>query len=470
MQRREVALRIDAAGDFSLGDRVVHALPHVFLPGPQQLHRRAGHRPRDLHRLPHEVAGAAPAKAAAQVQLVHVTLFDGQFGRVSRGGQSRFAVLRRAPDLAAVSGPDGRGVHGLHSGVVQERVAVGRLVGLRGGVERGRGVARLVSHKGIVGVQAFVQHRADAGAIDLAGLAGFPGYRQRLDRLVGTPPGVGDHGDCVVVQGHNSLDTGHVFDFVGVVGLECPAPDRAGHDRCVHHAGQVQVGAVDLFARELVSGIQPRHRRADQLPVLRVLEGHGLGRCERRCGGGNGAVAHAAPAGDVGHDAVFGPALAGINAQALGSRPDQHLAAGGTALPHILVAAANAAAAAGGEIAPDPVPGQVFPRGRIFRLDLRPVALQLFGDQLGKACERALAHFGTRNTDHHSIVRVNECPGRDLAGVTGQGRVGVEGGAVSGAAAQAHANGKAPSGLGSAEHEAAAADLYCFCVMRCRHG
>ena len=42
--------------------------------------------------------------------------------------------------------------------------------------------------------------------------------------------------------------------------------------------------------------------------------------------------------------------------------------------------------------------------------DLGPIAFQFFRDELGKSCDRPLAHFGFRHTDNHSLIRPNHHP------------------------------------------------------------
>jgi len=63
---------------------------------------------------------------------------------------------------------------------------------------------------------------------------------------------------------------------------------------------------------------------------------------------------------------------------------NQHDAGGGAALTDILVRFADAAAAAGGEIAPHALARDVLAGRRIFGRHLRPVAFELLGDELGE--------------------------------------------------------------------------------------
>ena len=74
-----------------------------------------------------------------------------------------------------------------------------------------------------------------------------------------------------------------------------------------------------------------------------------------------------------------------------------------------------------------------------FGRDLLPVALELLGDELGEAGERALAHLRARDADHAGVVGLDDDPGVDL-----------------GAAAPACARGVATNGSVEAEREPAA--------------
>src|SRR5262249_11349955 len=74
----------------------------------------------------------------------------------------------------------------------------------------------------------------------------------------------------------------------------------------------------------------------------------------------------------------------------------------------------NAAAAAGGEVAPRALALHALARRRILGLHLRPVALELLGHHLRKAGERALPHLRTRNPDDDRVVGTNDDPRRDL--------------------------------------------------------
>src|SRR6516162_3196878 len=113
-------------------------------------------------------------------------------------------------------------------------------------------------------------------------------------------------------------------------------------------------------------------------------------------------------------DAVSGAALVRRNIPLRRGSGDQHHSRGGSALAHILVRLANAPATAGREVAPDALAGDIFAWGRIVGCDLRPVAFELFCDELGEAGQRPLAHLRAGNADHHRIVLLYYDPGVDF--------------------------------------------------------
>ena len=76
VQPGHVAVGVDAGGHAALRDRVILAMRHVLFAGPDQLDRNARHLLGDLHHLRHIVGAAAPAEAAAEIDLVEVALLD----------------------------------------------------------------------------------------------------------------------------------------------------------------------------------------------------------------------------------------------------------------------------------------------------------------------------------------------------------------------------------------------------------
>ena len=212
VQRGQIVVGIERAGQLALRDRMIHAVLHVLFARPQQLDRRARHLLGDRDRLPDIVGLAASAEAAAEHLLVHVAFVGRQARRLQRRGKRRFAVLRAAPDLAFVRGVERGGVERLHRGVVLVGIVVDRLDLLRGAGDRGLGVAVLVADEGRLRVvETFGQPFGDRLAGDLGVVAFVPDDRQRVERGLGVPPGIGDDGDRGVVDPHHLLDALHAW-------------------------------------------------------------------------------------------------------------------------------------------------------------------------------------------------------------------------------------------------------------------
>ena len=161
-------------------------------------------------------------------------------------------------------------------------------------------------------------------------------------------------------------------------------------------------------------------RLADDLPVLGVLELDVFRHLQLGRGVRNLAVGRLAARRRVRDHARFGLAFRGRHLPRVGRGRDQHLARRRAALAHVVLGAANAAAAARRHVAPDAVARQVLARRRHLGLDLLPVALELFGHQLGQPGQRALAHLRARDADDDIVVRADEHPGADLVAVRAQ--------------------------------------------------
>src|SRR5206468_12254979 len=84
------------------------------------------------------------------------------------------------------------------------------------------------------------------------------------------------------------------------------------------------------------------------------------------------------------------------------------------AAAHIVLRAADAAAAAGRHVTPDALAGEVLPGKDVLGRDLLPVALELLGDELREARERTLPHLRARDADHAGAVGPDDDPGVDL--------------------------------------------------------
>src|SRR6185369_5112130 len=143
---------------------------------------------------------------------------------------------------------------------------------------------------------------------------------------------------------------------------------------------------------------------ADDLPVLRVFQLHLGRRLELRRGFHHLAVGRRLARRRLGDDAVGGGAFRGRYLPFVRGGLHQHHARGGAALADIFLAGADAAAAAGREIAPGALACDTLTRRRILGDDLRPVAFELFGDELGEAGEGALTHFRAGDANHGGVV------------------------------------------------------------------
>src|SRR6185503_14912493 len=113
----------------------------------------------------------------------------------------------------------------------------------------------------------------------------------------------------------------------------------------------------------------------------------------------------------------------------------------------ILVAVADSATAAGREVLPDAVAPHVLAGRRILGRHLRPVAFELFGDELGEAGERALAHLGADDADDDGVVGLDDHPCGHFRSVDGArlGELGAE--------RELQADGQTAAGRGGADEE-----------------
>ena len=187
--------------------------------------------------------------------------------------------------------------------------------------------------------------------------------------------------------------------------------------------GSCHVGPVDLLAGDAIDGVEPLERLAGDLPVLRVLELHRLRIRHIELGGRvrHLAVGRGAVRSLMRDDAFVDGQLRDRHLPLVGCGLLEHLARNRTALTHINVRRADAAAAAGAEVAPRAFAGEALTGSRIFPGDLVPVAFELFGDELAETGQRALAHLRARDADDDGVVGLDHHPGIDL----GRGGLGV---------------------------------------------
>ena len=246
-----------------------------------------------------------------------------------------------------------------------------------------------------------------------------------------------DHGDRIV-KADDALDTLDLHRRRGIDGGELAAMDGCRLDRRVEHPGQLNVDAVLHPARDLGRDVEPWHRPADDLVVLRLLEARArryaeLGGLRRQL-----AVARRAAARGVADDAVGGGELACAHLPTPSGGLDQHRAGGGAddaqadlageahrrgAARDLQVGEARGLAEGGvdgavekGRQSPalqDPALGQeavgeCLVARRPLGAHARPVGVELLGQHHGERGVRALAHVDVRHIDRDRVV------GRDL--------------------------------------------------------
>ena len=351
-------------------------MAHVLFPAPDQAHRQVrqtqfAQLPGDGNGLQRHLGLDAAPEPAAHMALVHRNVLGLHFEGIGDVNLQALQVLRRHPDLAAVTRKARGGAHGLHGRVREDRRFIELIQAVFGVGQRGIGIAGLDEHAGVVRIQRpakFVQHR-----LGCAGVAAFPYDLRALKRLRRGPVVLGHGGHGVVPQGHHARP--------GAVGrrrleaLEAGAPARGVHDcrvKCrlaARVVGHERKGAVDLGFHVFAGGVP-----ADQPKLIRSFQRRVLGRRHLCRGAREFAVAQGPVA--VPYPGLLGAALGRRDAPFRGGRGNQHLARGSArpaqpgVIPHDRHAVAGALAAVqarggfrkrpdpGAHNAPRPVPSR----------------------------------------------------------------------------------------------------------------
>ena len=155
----------------------------------------------------------------------------------------------------------------------------------------------------------------------------------------------------------------------------------------------------------------------------------------------------------MGDDAVGRGAFRGRHLPFVRGGLHQHHARGGATLADVVLTGADAAAAASREIAPGAFACDTLTRRRIFGGDLRPVAFELFGDELGEAGEGTLPHLRACDTNYGRVVGTDHHPDVDFGRAVG--------GANYGRSTERKIEAECEAGAGGsrADHEAAAIEF-----------
>ena len=198
------------------------------------------------------------------------------------------------------------------------------------------------------------------------------------------------------------------------------AEHRGFDDRGPHHVRHFQIDAEFRRAVDLVRNVQPRETPADELVLIGPLE-RGLlleldrGRLDRELAEPERASRRLVR--DLAHRRC---AIGRGHAPARRRRRDQALARARAGLLDDLALLADRAAAAGGERPVNFVLPEIAIGRRVFRFHERPVAFELFGEDLRERGEASLPHLGAAVADDHRVVGLDHDPGVDLAGHAGR--------------------------------------------------
>ena len=246
----------------------------------------------------------------------------------------------------------------------------------------------------------------------------IPNDRQRLDRALGAPPRVGHHRNRIG-QSHHLMHTLHGSDRAFIDRLRRAAKSRAMDNGRVEHPRQPHVDCIDRLRRDLVEHVKTPARLADQLPGTRVFQRDVHRRRELRRIFGNGTERQRATAWPVRDYAHSRHAFRCRNFPAIRCGGNEHFARRGACLPQKKLRRRDRPAGAGHHVAPDAVPAHILFGMDEFSPDSGPVAFEFLGDQHGKAGMHPLPHLGARNPDNDRVVRMDDQPGGDFAGLFG---------------------------------------------------
>ena len=225
------------------------------------------------------------------------------------------------------------------------------------------------------------------------------------------PPCVGNHSHRGVIDFDDLLHTLHVGDFCSVVAFQLAAKIGADLHSGVHHAGHGVVDGIDLAAIQLRLGVEPWQRFTRNRPGFRIFQRHIGGRCELCRSFRQLPIAQFAIGRTMADKAFPRIALRDRNTPLISRGLDKHDTRSRAPFADIILRIADATRSGGLIIAPDAIAFQVFTGCWIIGRDLFPIALQLFGDELGQSGQGALPHLNTGHTYHNRIIRFDDDPG-----------------------------------------------------------
>ena len=421
--RDQPAARVEARFERVVVHGPVVARAHVVLAPPDQLHRGASvDRFCNRRRFQHEVGlrVGAPAEAAAGVQHVELHLLGLEPEELRHDRLVDGLELLAVPDLAACLFTIGvelhHAVHRLHAGVREVRELVGGLERPRRVLERALDVAVLARH-GALGDGELLVLGHDFGRAQAKGARFVPLGAERVAALLRAPVVPGEHCDAVRRRRGERDDIDHALDgfcLGGVEALELRAEALGMQHHGGEHARQLHVLREHRAAVRLGARVGARRGLADVGELLRVLE-RNFGRHRLACGIGR-KLAERQPAFLMLNHTFRNGDLRGRHAPFLRSRGDQHGARGGARLPQLLVGIGERGAAAGAlRLAPEQVVVAARVGGRALDPDLRPVGVELLGDQRRQPGVGALPHLEVLHDHGDGVVGADpdKCVGRE---------------------------------------------------------
>jgi hypothetical protein len=341
---------------------------------------------------------------------------DRVFGDLKRGRHqlaSGLGELGRGPELDLPVFVVGSAVLGLQRCVGEEGIGVGRFHDL--GPARHRGVEVAVVAQGLGRGLGDELRRAlrVAHAALLRRRMVLPLHHELLARGLRVPPGVGHDGHArqqavelgAALHHERVFHAGQGLDLVQVRARDLGREHRRLLEDRVQHARHLDVDAEEGLARDDLRVVHAGDGLADDLVVLRVLQGDGreLGRSERRGLGDELDVAERPARRLVAHGRVDRLAFRLRHAPRLRRRLDEQDAPGRAHAAQVVPVRRGARAAAR-------VLRAVlrFLAVRLLDRDVFPVHAELLGDDLLERRLDALAALGVLGDDDDPVL------GRDL--------------------------------------------------------
>src|SRR5439155_13576328 len=199
----------------------------------------------------------------------NLDLLGFQPGDLCRGGAIPGLELSAGPDLAAVRPHIGDAVERLHRSVGQVGQLINGFEFLGRLVYRGGRVAFLPGH----GPRLFSEFGillALRSAIELRERTLVPDDLQRLAAEFGGPKTIGHYRDPAIDLDHVS-HTRRRLRLVSVKALHLPAKDRWALDDSGEHTRQVDIETENGLAVDLLGGVQPLRRLADEFEILGIF-------------------------------------------------------------------------------------------------------------------------------------------------------------------------------------------------------